>query len=108
MQQSISASPNKRYAIKVYSELLKEEIWILSDEEMKREINDNLTTYLPNEIEHMKKNKATKDDIKKIHMVKKTFPGSHIISREDLRKVKPERANTICKSATQQSQLKYQ
>ena len=78
-QQAAEDKSNKHFAIKIHSELLGKDIWFVSDEEMEKELTDGLVTYLPPEIKHLVKLKATPDEVKKIHMIKKTFPGSKIV-----------------------------
>lgn len=86
-------------AIKVYSELLREEIWIVSNEEMKNKVADEgLVVFLPHEIQHLTKIRAATDEIKKIHMVKKTFLGSDFVFNDDFNEDKPDMANTKCEA----------
>ena len=67
-------------AIKVHSETLKEDIYFISRETMMNMIaSEGLVTYLHHELECLIKNKATPDVIRKIHMVKRVFPGSKIV-----------------------------
>ena len=65
--------------IKVHSELLGKHICFVSNEVLRNEIADeDFVTYLPQELEHLIKVKATLDEIKKIHMIKELFPGSRV------------------------------
>lgn len=67
-------------AIKVYSEVLKKEISFVSNEEMKNQLKEGeLVTYLPHELEHLVKLRATPEEINKIHMIKEIFPKSEIV-----------------------------
>jgi len=69
----------KHFAIKIRSEILGKDIWLVSDEEMMKEIDDTLVSYLPREIKHLVKLRATPEEVKKVHMIKEIFPGSKIV-----------------------------
>ena len=66
-------------AMKIHSDLLHEDIWLLSGERMRSKIHDELVAYFPEEIGYLSKIKASSDHIKKVHAVKKIFPGSKIV-----------------------------
>ena len=66
-------------AVKIYSGLLHEDIWLLSDDKMQSKIHDDLVVYFPEEIGHLSKLKASSEHIRKVHAIKKIFPGSKIV-----------------------------
>ena len=66
-------------AVKIHSDLLYEDIWILSDDKMQSKIDDDLVVYFPEEVRHLSKLKTSSEHIGKIHAVKKIFPGSKIV-----------------------------
>jgi len=78
-QHSYSRISEKHFAIKIHSEILGKDIWLVTDEEMEKDLNDALVAYLPPEIKHIVKLRATPEEVKKIHMIKETFPGSKIV-----------------------------
>ena len=70
----------KNLAIKVYSEVLGELVWMVSNEKLIHQVKDDgSVTYLPSELEYLLNLKATPDDIKKIHAIKESFSGSKIV-----------------------------
>lgn len=69
----------KHFAIMIHSNLLNENIWLLSDEEMCRSIDDDRVVYLADEIQSLIWIEAAPNTIRKIHMVKRVFPGSKIV-----------------------------
>ena len=77
-QHSYNGSSEKQFAIKIHSELLGEDIWLLSNKGMGKEIDDDLVNYLPHEIKHLVKLKATPEELKKLYLIKEIFPGSEI------------------------------
>lgn len=68
-----------RFAYKVYSELLGKEIWLLSDDGMLKEITGDVPAYLTGEIDYLVKHRLTRDEIRKINLVKEIFSGSKIV-----------------------------
>lgn len=75
-----------KLAIKVFSKLLGEEIWIVSNEEMKNKVADEgLPIYLPLELEHLIKIRAEPEELKKIHLAKTVFQGSSIVLSQILK-----------------------
>jgi hypothetical protein len=59
--------------------VLGEEVWVVSKGAMKNKVGEGLVTYLPGELMHLIRLRATPEEIKKIHLVKETFPGSKIV-----------------------------
>lgn len=62
-------------AVKIRSELLDEDLWLLFGD---IRMDDGLVCYYPEEIEHLKT--LPPEEVKKIHSVKKIFPGSRLIN----------------------------
>jgi len=76
---TIDAFPRVNMAIKVFSETLQENLYLVSNEGMQKYVSgEKLVSYLPHEIEHLIKLQATPDVIKKIHKAKELFVGSEI------------------------------
>ena len=69
----------KSKAVKIHSNFLNEDLWLLSDDKMCSKIKDDLVVYFPEEIGHLSKIKAGLEHIRKIHAAKKIFPGSRIV-----------------------------
>jgi hypothetical protein len=66
-------------AVKINSEVLQEDVWLLSSDKMRNRIDNDLVVYFPEEIVHLSKLKAGSEHIRKVHAVKKVFPGSKIV-----------------------------
>ena len=66
-------------AVKIHSNLLNEDIWLLSDEKMRESLDDDLVVYLPGEIKHLTRINVSPEQLRKIHACKKVFPGSKIV-----------------------------
>lgn len=68
-----------RLAMKVYSKALKKEVWFVSNEKMRDQLDEGkLVAYLPQELKHLIMVKPEPEELKKIHLVKETFPGSEV------------------------------
>jgi len=67
-------------AIKVKSRLLDKETYLVSNEEARNKVaSEGLVAYLPHELKHLINTGATPEEVRKIHLVKETFPGSKIV-----------------------------
>jgi hypothetical protein len=66
-------------AVKIYSELLHEEIWLVASKEVREQIADDLVAYLPGEIKHLTRINPSLEELRKIHDCKKLFPDSRIV-----------------------------
>lgn len=76
-------TPIGRAAVKIYSEVLGEEIWIVADErDMKALQAEHITdvVYMASEVEELKGKPP--EHIKKVHEAKRVFPGSKVVGDE--------------------------
>jgi hypothetical protein len=69
----------RHFAVRIYSELLGEDLWLLSDEKMREYLDDALEVYLPGEIKHLSEIEPSSDHLRKIHECKKIFSSSKIV-----------------------------
>ena len=70
----------ENFVIKVHSEVLGKGIYFVSNKGKKDQIeSEGLATYLPHEIKHLIRIKPNQEQLKKINLIKETFPGSEIV-----------------------------
>lgn len=70
----------KPFAARIYSKILNDEIWVVTSPEAIAFVPDDTVTYLPEEIQNLRG--STPDEIKAIHMIKKSI-GGKLIAVED-------------------------
>lgn len=64
-------------AVRVYSRVLDQHIWLCSDAEMARIVEkEGEAAYLPSELEAIHREKLPSKDLKAVHEVKKAFNGT--------------------------------
>ena len=69
--------PDTALAIKVYSRVLGEDIYICSDVAMKKQVEgEGLVVYLPRELKVIHQNRLKPEDIIECHRFKKEFDGA--------------------------------
>lgn len=68
----------ERVQVKINSKVLGEPVWIVGCESVLKNLPENETGYLPEEIYRIKQNNLSADAIKKIHSIKKFFGGTVI------------------------------
>lgn len=81
----LSELAKRNMALEVFSEVLNENIWICSDEEMVNQItgdNPKAICYTAREMIELIKAKPTPEDVKRIHMTKVLFSGSRVVESE--------------------------
>ena len=67
-------------AVRVENNVLGEEVYFVSNEKMREQVKDHgLVTYFPHELKHLIKSNPTPNELRKIHLIKKTFDGSKIV-----------------------------
>jgi hypothetical protein len=76
---SLDAFSKSNLAVKIWSDLLGEEVYFCSDEKMVDKIKgEGLVCYLPHELKYLVAVKPTKDVVRKVHEIKALFGGSEI------------------------------
>ncbi len=73
--QEVRERANSIQAVKIYSHVLEDEIWLILDRSFIP--HDGLATYYPEELCELKN--KTPEDIKQIHKIKLVFPGARLI-----------------------------
>jgi len=73
--QEVRERANSIQAVKIYSHVLEDEIWLILDRSFIP--HDGLATYYPEELCELKN--KTLEDIREIHKVKLAFPGCRVI-----------------------------
>ncbi len=73
--QEVRERANSIQAVKFYSHVLEDEIWLILDRSFIP--HDGLATYYPEELCELKN--KTLEDIREIHKVKLAFPGCRVI-----------------------------
>ncbi len=79
----LSDFANLDCAIKIHSKVLNAEVWLCSDNEMEKQINNEepwITTYTVSEIMELIKLNPSSEDVIRIHSVKEVFNHSKIIN----------------------------
>ena len=82
----LSEFEKREIAVEIYSELLKCNIWLCSDEDMADQIkmdSPGAVCYTTHELRDIIKLNPSPESLKKINEAKGTFPGSSIISTEN-------------------------
>jgi ribosomal protein L29 len=77
LQNELSNEKNKFAPIRIYSRVLGDTLWLCWDEEEMRKLiaqGVKEPVYIADEILTLRK--KTLEELKKIHMIKRTFPGS--------------------------------
>lgn len=76
---SIDAFAGANMAIKIYSEILQENLFFVSNERLKNQVKgDGLVIYLPHELKNIIMLKLQPEDMKRLHFVKQVFRESVI------------------------------
>ena len=78
----ISEFKKRNIAVEVYSEILNENVWFCSNEEMVKQIledDSNAVCYTANELQKLIELNPSKDFLKKIHDTKTVFDDSTIV-----------------------------
>jgi hypothetical protein len=73
MSMSLSEFEQGTYVVKVRSHLLGEDIYFVSNEKLFERVPDGFVVYTAKELRLLKG--STKDDMKNVHRIKKTFNG---------------------------------
>ena len=79
---SINEFKKRKIAFEIFSDVLNENIWICSDEEMAKQILEDDPTavcYTPDELQKLIELGPSEDLLKKIHNTKSVFDNSRII-----------------------------